>query len=41
MVLNAARDLVLVSGDVSEAIWAAIKNGAWPEEGTCLLPSVQ
>lgn len=41
MVLNAARNLVLVSGDVSEAIWGAITNGAWPQEGTCLLPSVQ
>ena len=41
MVLNAARDLVQVSGDVSDAIWAAITTGAWPKEGTCLLHSVQ
>lgn len=41
MVLNAARDLVQISGDVSEVIWAAITTGAWPDEGTCLLPSVQ
>ena len=41
MVLNAARGLVQVSGDVSDAIWAAIAMGAWPDENTCLLPSVQ
>lgn len=41
MVLNAARDLVQISGDVSDAIWVAVTTGAWPDEGTCLLPSVQ
>jgi len=41
MVLNAARDLVQVSEDVSDAIWAAIATGAWPYDGSSLLPSVQ
>lgn len=41
MVLNATRDLVQVSGDVSDAIWAAITTGAWTYEGSSLLPSVQ
>lgn len=41
IMLNAARDLVEVSEDVSEAIWAAITMGAWPDEGTYLLASGQ
>lgn len=41
MALNAARDQVQVSWDVSEAIWATITTGAWPNGNTCLLPSVQ
>lgn len=41
MLLNAVRGLVQVSEDVSDAIWAAITTGAWPYEGSSLLPSVQ
>ncbi|EJE53377.1 hypothetical protein PMI14_01977 [Acidovorax sp. CF316] len=41
MVVNAARGLVQVSEDVSDAIWAAITTGAWPYEDPSLLPSVQ
>lgn len=41
MVMNASRDLVTVSGDVSERIWAAITDGAWPGADTIMLPSMQ
>lgn len=41
MVLNAARDLVQVSGDVSYAIWAATTTGEWPDGGAGLLPLLQ
>lgn len=41
MMLNAARDLAQVSGDVSKDIWAAILAGAWRDGGASLLPSLQ
>ncbi len=38
--LNAARDLVVVSDDVSEAIWKAVSSGAWNGEEGSLLPPI-
>lgn len=38
VVVNATRDLVTVSGDVSERIWAAITDGTWPSADVTLLP---
>ena len=41
MRLCALRQLQMISGDVSEVMWAAIAAGAWPEGNTaiCLLRS--
>ena len=32
MLLNAARDLLQVSEDLSEETWTAIVTGAWPHD---------
>jgi len=39
--LNAARELVVISGDVSEPIWNAVLTGVWNGEEGCLLPPIQ
>lgn len=39
--LNALRNLLMISGDVSQAVWNAIDAGTWPAGSTALLPSPQ
>ena len=39
MRLRALRDLQMISGDVSDVIWAAIAAGAWPEGKKAMLPA--
>lgn len=39
MRLRALKDLQMISGDVSDVIWAAIAAGAWPEGSTAMLPA--
>lgn len=39
--LNAARDLVVVSADVSEIVWKAVSSGAWYGAEGSLLPPIQ
>lgn len=39
--MNAARELGVVSSDVSETIWQAISTGDWPCNEGSLLPSIQ
>lgn len=39
--LNALRNLLMISGDVSQAVWNAIDAGTWPAGSTALLPSLQ
>lgn len=41
MELNALKNLLMVTGDVSQVIWDAIKAGTWPAECTALLPPPQ
>jgi hypothetical protein len=41
MELNALRYLLMVTGDVSQVIWDAIKAGTWPAKCTALLPPPQ
>lgn len=38
---NALRSLLMISGDVSQAVWNAIDAGTWPAGSTALLPSPQ
>lgn len=39
MELNALRNLTMISGDVSQAMWDAVKAGAWPAKCKRLLPA--
>lgn len=39
--LNAARALVVISGDVSETVWSAVLTGVWTGEKGCLLLPIQ
>lgn len=41
MTANASRDLVLISDDISDAIWDAVKSGVWPRGMDSLLPPSQ
>ncbi|MDP3522518.1 MAG: hypothetical protein Q8S02_18050 [Hydrogenophaga sp.] len=39
MELNALRNLLMISGDASQAVWDAVNAGAWPAEHAELLPA--
>jgi len=41
ILLNALRNLLMISGDVSQVVWNAIDAGTWPAGSTALLPSPQ
>lgn len=41
MVASAMRDLLFLSGDVSDIIWSAILTGTWSAQEGCLLPQFQ
>ena len=41
MELNALRNLLMVTGDVSQIMWDAVQAGNWPAECAALLPPPQ
>lgn len=41
MTVNASRDLVHISDDISDVIWGAVTSGAWPTGMKGLLPPSQ